>query len=332
MIESLLAPAVAKPEIAHLITEDDEPVDNIFSAKQQRLLVSALYSSWEPGRPFLADSNVGLFLNTRQPPIVPDMFLSLDVQITAEWFLKEHRSYFVWEFGKPPEVAVEIVSNKEGEETGAKFGKYARVGVLYYAIFDPQHLIQPEDLRLYELVGARYRQKPNYLLEQLELSLTLWEGLFEEGQGPWLRWCDLAGRLIPTGDERAEWEHEQAERERRRANYEWEQAQGAREQAALEHEQAERERRRAEQERLRAERADAQAARERERAEQADALAQQERQRAAEAQTRATAAEARAAEEAARADQERLRAEQGWGEAARLAALLQTMGIDPDHP
>jgi Uma2 family endonuclease len=351
MIESLPAPAITKPEIAHLITEDDEPVDNIFSAKQQRLLVSPLYSSWEPGRPFLADSNVGLFLNTRQPPVMPDMFLSLDVQITADWFLKEHRSYFVWKFGKPPEVAVEVVSNKEGEEAGAKFGKYARLGVLYYAIFDPQHLIQPEDLRLYELVGGLYRQKRNYRLEQLELSLTLWEGLFEEGNGPWLRWCDLAGRLIPTGDERAEWEHEQAERERRRANYEWEQAQQAREQAALEHEQAARER-------LRAAHADAQAARERLRAEQADAQAKREQERAEQERLRAEHADAQAKREQERAEQERLRAEQAEFFAAeartraaeaqtraaqettarqlaeekaiRLAARLKALGLDPN--
>ncbi len=34
--------------IESLVTEDDEPVDNLFSAKQQRLLVESLYSSWNP--------------------------------------------------------------------------------------------------------------------------------------------------------------------------------------------------------------------------------------------------------------------------------------------
>jgi hypothetical protein len=32
-------------DISHIVTEDDEPVDNIFSAVQQRLLVEPLYSS-----------------------------------------------------------------------------------------------------------------------------------------------------------------------------------------------------------------------------------------------------------------------------------------------
>ena len=34
--------------IGNLLTEDDEPLDNLFSAKQQRLLVEPLYSSWNP--------------------------------------------------------------------------------------------------------------------------------------------------------------------------------------------------------------------------------------------------------------------------------------------
>ncbi|MFP4441437.1 MAG: hypothetical protein ACLFVO_29765 [Chloroflexaceae bacterium] len=51
------------PDVEHLVTEDDTPVD-IFSSKQQRLLVEPLYSSWDGpgnGRPFLAMSNIGLF-------------------------------------------------------------------------------------------------------------------------------------------------------------------------------------------------------------------------------------------------------------------------------
>ncbi len=34
--------------VKNLVTEDDEPVDSIFSAQQQRLLVQSLYSGWTP--------------------------------------------------------------------------------------------------------------------------------------------------------------------------------------------------------------------------------------------------------------------------------------------
>src|SRR5215210_5914374 len=95
--------------IENIVTEDDEPVDNLFSAKQQRLLTRALYSSWTPPsrathpasrRVFLADANVGVFYSPHHSPLVPDFFLSLDVQPHQDWYAKEHRSYFVWEFGK----------------------------------------------------------------------------------------------------------------------------------------------------------------------------------------------------------------------------------------
>jgi len=61
---------------------------------------------------FVAAANVGIFSAIDQPPIVPDVFLTLDVQIADAWWEKKNRSYFIWEFGKPPEVAIEIVSNR----------------------------------------------------------------------------------------------------------------------------------------------------------------------------------------------------------------------------
>lgn len=68
------------PDANRLITEDDTPVDNFASEKQQRLLVSSLYSS-RKGQIFIAAANVGVYYTANQPAIVPDVFLSLDVQV-----------------------------------------------------------------------------------------------------------------------------------------------------------------------------------------------------------------------------------------------------------
>lgn len=95
----------ATPDIEAIITEDDNPLINLPSEKQQRLLTETLYISWVgPGdeRPFLAAANVGVFYLARRPAVVPDMFLSLDVEVPEDWWEREHRSYFLWEFGKPP--------------------------------------------------------------------------------------------------------------------------------------------------------------------------------------------------------------------------------------
>ena len=62
-----------------------EPVENIFAEKQYRLLTEPLYSSWPgPGEgkgPFLVLANVGLFYAAKEPPLVPDVMLSLGVQL-----------------------------------------------------------------------------------------------------------------------------------------------------------------------------------------------------------------------------------------------------------
>lgn len=213
----------------NIITEDDEPVDNLISAKQQRLLVESLYSSWQPRqednpdatRPFLADANVGLFFARHQPPIVPDVFVSLDVEVNPAWLADEHRSYFFWEFGKAPEIAVEIVSNRVGGELTKKIDRYGRMGIIYYAVFDPFHELGVESLRVYELyLGRRYRLRDDNALPEVNLSLTLWQGKFEGMAGEWLRWRDAEGNILLTGKENALRETARADQEAARANQE----------------------------------------------------------------------------------------------------------------
>lgn len=208
------------PDISHIETEDDIPVDNLFSAKQQRLLVEPLYSSQPIDYPFLADANVGIFYQLHSPPLVPDMLLSLEVEVNDDWWPKQNRSYFVWEFGKPPDVVVEVVSNKKGGELARKLRAYARIGARYYVVFDPQQAIQEQPLAVYELYARGYQLRPDHLLPEVELSLTLWDGVYEGGNGPWLRWCDLNGVLVLTGAEQAAYERRRADEERRRADEE----------------------------------------------------------------------------------------------------------------
>jgi Uma2 family endonuclease len=196
-----------------VVTEDDEPVDNLFSEKQQRLLAQSLYASWTPPpgkkqapgepRPFLVAANVGVFFAKSRPPLVPDLFLSLDVQPHADWYAKEHRSYFVWEFGKVPEVVVEIVSNREGGELSRKLDGYAEIGVLYDVVYDPQRYLSEETLRVFVLRDGEYQELEQPALPRVGLRLMRWDGVFEGHFDTWLRWCDAQGRLLLTGEERA---------------------------------------------------------------------------------------------------------------------------------
>jgi hypothetical protein len=102
--------AVEEIDLSGLITEVEMPVGDILSEKQGRLLTEALYSSWSgapPGedgarRRFAAMANVGLFSSLNEPPLVPDVVLSLDVAVADDLSEKKNRSYAVWQFGKLP--------------------------------------------------------------------------------------------------------------------------------------------------------------------------------------------------------------------------------------
>jgi Putative restriction endonuclease len=273
---------VTELDISQLTIEDDTPVDNLQSEKQQRLLVEPLYSSRPIPSPFLAAANVGLFYK-KGDPVVPDMMLSLGVQCAEDFSQRENRTYFVWEFGKLPEVCIEVVSNYEGDELQlcrrsiqkgkamAKQALYAQIRIPYYVVFDPLRQIQGER----EMNGALLRVWANSVgvyteitpeaglseagqmvwLEQVGLGLMLWLGQFEEEVTRlWLRWCDRDGQVIPTGAERAETERQGRETERQRAETERQRAETERQGRETERQRAETERQRAERlaERLRA--------------------------------------------------------------------------------
>lgn len=219
-------PPEVVPDVSVLVTVDDAPVDSIFAEKQQRLLTEPLYSSWAPpeGKPFLALSNVGYFYAYREPPLVPDALLSLEVTAPPDLDVKEGHSYFQWLMGKPPDVIVEIVSDKRGGEDTHKMRAYARQRVPCYVIFDPYEHLGHGLLRAFHLPGASYEPTAPGWFANVGLGVRLWEGTFEGATRTWLRWCDRDGAVVPTGHEcaiqersRAEEEHRRAEEERRRA-------------------------------------------------------------------------------------------------------------------
>ncbi len=190
------------PDVAELVIEDGKPVDSIFVEKQSRLLIGPLYSSWKPpSGSFLTHANVGLFYAYRQPPLVPDVMLSLGVPAQRDLSHKENLSYFLWVVGKPPDVVIEIVSDLRGGEETDKMIAYAHIGVAYYVIFDPLNRLHGGLLRAFGLSQGKYQSIGPSWFENAGLGLTIWEGKFEFHPTRWLRWCDRDGVVFPTGRE-----------------------------------------------------------------------------------------------------------------------------------
>ena len=245
--------------MAHLVTEDDTPVDNRFSERQQRLLPSILFSSWEEGKPFEAVSNVGLFYSLHgEPPVVPDFMLSLGVEPRPVTKAKADRSYMTWIYGKAPDLVVEVVSNREGGELTSKLDIYAKVRVTYYVVYDPFAMLGDRELRTFRLTEGRYFEMvPGTLLPEVGLGLTIWEGVLEDTTARWLRFTDREGRMLPTAEEaraQAEEARAQAEESRAKAEESRAQAEESRAQAEESRAQAEEGRAQAEESRAQAER------------------------------------------------------------------------------
>src|SRR5262249_47367386 len=138
--------------------------------------------------------------------------LSLGVTCPQDLHRKEGRSYYQWSMGKPPDVIIDVVSDTLGGEDSFKRDLYARQGVSYYAIYDPEHHLSPEVLQTFELSGGIYRPVEPGPWPTVGLGLRAWRGVFEGHLDDWLRWCDANGEIIPTAEERAAKAEEQVRR------------------------------------------------------------------------------------------------------------------------
>jgi len=210
------------PDVSQLITEDDTPVDNVFSEKQMRLLTEPLYSGWEgppDGRPFIVAANVGVFPSATDAPLVPDVFLSLDTAWRQPMSEKRNRSYFIWEHGKPPDLVIEVVSNKEGGELDRKVRAYERMHVLQYVVFDPFAMLGDALLTRFEMHGGvLVQQEGDLWFSTVGLGLALWKSTYEGHPAEWLRWCREDRSLVPTGAKRADAADQRADAAAERAD------------------------------------------------------------------------------------------------------------------
>ena len=220
----------------HLVTEDDEPVDSLYAAKLQRSIIDALVSSWTPSphparpnqpRTFQAVANVGIFDDLNTHDIAPDILVSLDIKVDGDLMLTHHRSYFTWEFGKPPDLVIEIVSDRRGGELSDKKARYLAMPVPYYVVHDPDLFLSKRSLQVFELHEGNYHLRKDDCLPALGLKMILVEEEFETWPRVWLRVADLAGNTLRMGLERVKEEVARADQQAARAKKEASQAKRA---------------------------------------------------------------------------------------------------------
>lgn len=165
----------------------------------------------------------------------PDWFLAVGVPRLYEG--KDlRRSYVVWQEGKSPYVAIELLSpGTEAEDLG-RFHQTASTGAASAAtsgnsseqattqppnkleVYEqylrvPHYLVYSrytQQLKYFKLNGGQYQEQPLEAeraiawLDDLGIGLGVWQGVFEDVPGAWLRWCDRDGNWLLTDTEQAQ--------------------------------------------------------------------------------------------------------------------------------
>jgi hypothetical protein len=173
------------------------------------------------------------------PPLrgskAPDWYYVSVVPPTPEGNYR--RSFVMWQEKVPPHVILEFASDDGSEERDqtpeqGKFWVYENgIRAEFYGIF----IVARGELEMYRLINGSYnRLEPNerghYPISGLGVELGVVRYYYVNETAPWLRWFESDGRLLMTGDERAEIADARADEQARRAD---EQTRRADEQARL---------------------------------------------------------------------------------------------------
>jgi Uma2 family endonuclease len=205
------------PTSAELPCSDDTPVDNEDQNWLPNVLLFVLEYLWKDRQDWFFAVDMGVYhitgINPRVP-VVPDGFLSLGVERRKGG--KSRSSYVTWEEGNiPPILTLEVVSQTPGGEYGSKMNIYARLGVLYYVVYNPYFWQRDRHLpfEVYKLVEGTYQLQMGEPFWMSEIGLGIGRCVLptEPVEREALGWFDRQCQRYLTPAERAEQEQQRAE-------------------------------------------------------------------------------------------------------------------------
>jgi Uma2 family endonuclease len=204
----------------HLPTADDLPdsdetsVDNELQDLIPGLLKLLLSMIWADRQDWFWGTDMGIYFDPDDAPIVPDGFLALDVVRIKDENLR--RSFVLWEEQVVPILTLEVISRKRNSEYRQKKIDYAELGVRYYVIYNHLRKVK-ENLEIYRLEEGEYvRMTGNPIwFPEIGLALGCEKAMYQGINRPWLFWYDQDGKRYPMPQECAE----QAEQKAREAEH-----------------------------------------------------------------------------------------------------------------
>ena len=149
------------PSTEDLPCSDDTPVDNEDQNLLPNLMLMLLTTLWAERMDWFFGVDMAVYHTTGinvRVPVVPNAFLSLGVERKKGG--KSRRSYAVWEEQDVvPTLAIEMVSHQPGDEYDRKKLLYAKLGVLYYVVYNPEFWQRDrhQPFEVYKLASDGYR-------------------------------------------------------------------------------------------------------------------------------------------------------------------------------
>ncbi|UBF29424.1 Uma2 family endonuclease [Kovacikia minuta CCNUW1] len=211
----LPAPGTKLPDHTQLPESDGTFVKN-FQEHPQRILltdsIAPILQLLHPDGQYCIGQDSGIYWRITEPPErgaeAPDWFYVPNVPPTLNGEMR--RSYVLWQEYIALLIVLEFVSGDGFEErdktpwTG-KFWVYEQViRPTFYGIYE----VTQANVEVYHLLEGRYQPLPanergHYPIAPMGVALGIWEGQYQNVTLPWLRWWDLQGNLLQTGEEKA---------------------------------------------------------------------------------------------------------------------------------
>lgn len=194
------------PSTEDLPCSDDTPVDNEDQNLLPNLLLFVLASIWAERMDWYFGVDMAVYHTTGvspKVPVVPDGFLSLGVERKKGG--KSRRSYAVWEEDwQVPIFVLEMVSHQPGGEYEEKMALYAKLGVLYYLIYNPEFWQRDrhQPFELYKLIDGEYKLQIGepFWLPEVGLGIGRSPQIVGGIEMEIVAWFNEAGEVYPFPD------------------------------------------------------------------------------------------------------------------------------------
>lgn len=197
------------PSTDELPCSDETPVDNEEQNLLPNLLLLALAQLWSERMDWYFGVDMAVYHRTGPDvkiPVVPDAFLSIGVERRKDG--KYRRSYATWEEnGIVPVFVLEMVSHKYNDEYEDKMTLYARLGVLYYLVYNPEQWgrrgLLHEAFEIYRLEQGQYQLQTGEPFWMPEIGIGIGRGQQIVGgiEQEALLWHDEQGQPYPLSEQ-----------------------------------------------------------------------------------------------------------------------------------